>query len=90
MSNVDTLLTKERMVRDWKFAACNTKARLHHSSKRRSISVSGQRGRRSCEEARRRLETANRVLREGGGEAERALTPDTTDSDKMGVVAGAR
>ena len=31
------------MIRDWKFAACNTKARLHHSSNRRSLSVNSRR-----------------------------------------------
>jgi hypothetical protein len=30
----DQLTMTEKMVRDWKFAACHTKARLHSSSKR--------------------------------------------------------
>ena len=30
----DQLSMTERMVRDWKFAACNTKARLHSSSQK--------------------------------------------------------
>lgn len=69
----DPLSMKERMIRDWKFAACNTKARLHHSSKRRSLSISS-RG-RDYEETLKQLREANRMLNE-----ER---PAETDSDKV-------
>ena len=35
--DTDQLTMTEKMVRDWKFAACNTKARLHSSSKRVNV-----------------------------------------------------
>lgn len=70
----DPLSMKERMIRDWKFAACNTKARLHQSSKRRSLSVSS-RG-RDYEETLKQLREANRMLNEERAE---------TDSDRVAV-----
>jgi len=36
----DQLTMTEKMVRDWKFAACHTKARLHSSSKRVNLPCS--------------------------------------------------
>jgi len=33
----DQLTMTEKMIRDWKFAVCHTKARLHSSSKRVNI-----------------------------------------------------